>query len=192
VASANGKVGKHERDNGSLPSGSDSGTSWAKHPGRGCERLCRREVHLAIRGARIARRCAGPAATLSRNSRTSSPGDQRQPRESVVPISIPISVDQCGARRARCRRSGTRADSRRGAWPSRRRIRKQTLRRMRRPVSLASRKVPCRRARFLRGGAGPCSPAASQRTIHRSERYTEANHHRTACCARNSSARPSA
>src|SRR3981189_2796130 len=37
---------------------------------------------------------------------------------------------------------------------------------MRRPVSLASREVPRRRARFLRGGAGPCSPAASQRTIH--------------------------
>jgi hypothetical protein len=59
----------------------------------------------------------------------------------------------------------TRADSRRGAWPSRRRIRKHTMRCPRRPVSLASRNVPRQRARFLRGGAGPCSPAASQRTI---------------------------
>src|SRR6267378_2732900 len=56
---------------------------------------------------------------------------------------------QCGARWALCRRGETRADSRRGAWPSRRRIRKHTSRRMRRPVSLASRDGTRRRARFL-------------------------------------------
>src|SRR5882724_5647334 len=69
-----------------------------------------------------------------------------------------------GAERS-CALAETRADSRRGAWPSRRRIRKHTTRGMRRPVSLASRPVSRPRARFLRGGAGPCSPAASQRTI---------------------------
>src|ERR1700682_2121190 len=75
------------------------------------------------------------------------------------------ATDQRGARCALCRRGETRADSRRGEWPSRRRIRKHTTRCPRRPVSLASSEVPRRRARFLRGGAGPCSPAASQRTI---------------------------
>src|SRR3979411_2591288 len=49
------------------------------------------------------------------------------------------ATDQRGARCALCRLSKTRADSRRGAWPSRRRIRKHTMRCPRRLVSLASR-----------------------------------------------------
>jgi len=57
----------------------------------------------------------------------------------------------------------TRADSRRGAWPSRRRIRKHTTRRCA-PVSLAS--VSASPAGSLSAWrAGPCSLAASQRTI---------------------------
>jgi hypothetical protein len=73
---------------------------------------------------------------------------------------------QINAERGEDQRTGRpRADSRRGEWPSRRRIRKHTTRCPRRPVSPASSEVPRRRARFLRGGAGPCSPAASQRSI---------------------------
>src|SRR2546425_8862529 len=58
-----------------------------------------------------------------------------------------------------------RADSRRGAWPSRRRIRKHTTRRTRRPVSLASRHT-------LAGGLAFCVAAQGHAARRRlSERY---------------------
>src|SRR5881397_949205 len=75
------------------------------------------------------------------------------------------SVDQCGARCALRRLSGPRADGRRGAWPSRRRIRKHTTRRMRHPVSLASRHT-------LAGGLAFCVAAQGHAARRRlSERY---------------------
>src|ERR1700730_6217568 len=97
-------------------------------------------------------------------------GCRRMSCESVCAGCPPLSRSMRGAERSGAL-GETRADSRRGAWPSRRRIRKHTTRRMRRPVSFASRDVPRRRARFLRGGARPCSPAASQRTIQTALRW---------------------
>src|SRR2546427_3070008 len=58
---------------------------------------------------------------------------RRPPRSTLFPYTTLF--------RSLCRLGVTRADSRRGAWPSRRRIRKHTTRRMRCPVSLASREV---------------------------------------------------
>jgi hypothetical protein len=129
----------------------------AKRPGREPEEPLAHASHLWVvrSGAGRAQPSGSPEAT--RSGKAGSPGANPGPT-------------QCGARCALCRLSETRADSRRGAWPSRRRIRKHTTRRMRRPVSLASREVPRRRARFLRGGAGPCSLAASQRTIRAARR----------------------
>src|SRR5882762_8422754 len=86
-------------------------------------------------------------------------------RAFVVCVSSLTQRNHRGARCAPCRLRKPRADSRRGAWPSRRRIRKHTSRRTRRPVSLASRHT-------LAGGLAFCVAAQGHAARRRlSERY---------------------
>src|SRR6267143_6919758 len=126
---------------------------------------CRSRGQLFVRRSRG--RGAAPLPSNSTRPRTRHHDGGPQEESPTLPSCTLRSRYSPNHRGARCdwRTGRPRADSRRGAWPSRRRIRKHTTRSMRRPVSLASREVPRRHARFLRGGARPCSPAASQRSI---------------------------